>query len=351
MRYPLTSHFDRVPLAHAPTPFEPLPRLSAFLGGPAIYVKRDDCTGLAFGGNKTRKLEFLMAEALAAGADTVITTGGVQSNHVRQTIAAAARLGLKSEVVLRRVVSWPDAAYAASGNVLLDRLLGAAVHILDANADAAATMEEIAARVRRQGAKPYVVPLGGSNAVGALGYVRSIEEITAQAEDAGLNLTHVVHAAGSGGTQAGLAAGLAALDSPARLVSIAVLPAAAELGRQVADIVPGVMARLKSTKVVAPAHLAVNGDYAGPAYGQPTPAMIEAVTETARREGLLLDPVYTGKAMAGLFALVRSGELGRGHTVVFLHSGGAPGLFAYPSLFDGSDAPWPAVLKAGGKLL
>ena len=334
MHYPLTERLNRVPLAHTPTPLEPLPRLTEHLGGPAIYVKRDDGTGLALGGNKTRKLEFLMADALDRGADTVITVGGVQSNHVRQTVAAAAKLGLKAEAVLCDMVEGRDGEYFASGNVLLDHLMGASVHVIEASVDATGYMEDLAETVRRRGGTPYIVPMGGSNSVGALGYVRCAEEITAQG--ANIGVTHVVHASGSAGTQSGLAGGLAALGSPLSLVAIGVKPSNGAIRRDVEAIVPGVLNILGVEAEVPSTHLHVNEDYSGPGYGLPTDAMIEAVTTVARLEGLLLDPVYTGKAMAGLFDLARTGKLGGGDTVVFVHTGGAPGLFAYPSLFPGS---------------
>ena len=334
MHYPLTERLERVPLAHTPTPLEPLPRLAEHLGGPALYVKRDDGTGLAFGGNKTRKLEFLMADALAHGADTVITVGGVQSNHVRQTVAAAAKLGLKAEAVLCDIVEGRDREYFQSGNVLLDRLMGATVHVIEASVDATGYMEDLAETVRRRGGTPYIVPMGGSNPIGALGYVRCAEEIAAQGADIGV--THVIHATGSAGTQSGLAGGLAALGSSLVLLSIGVKPSNGAVRRDVEAIVPGVLDLLGVEAEVPAAHFHVNEDYSGPGYGLPTDEMIEAVTTVARLEGLLLDPVYTGKAMAGLFDLARTGMLGAEDTVVFVHTGGAPGLFAYPSLFQGA---------------
>ncbi|MDP6120834.1 MAG: D-cysteine desulfhydrase [Rhodospirillales bacterium] len=334
MHYPLTERFQRVPLAHAPTPLEPLPRLAEHLGGPAIYVKRDDATGLAFGGNKTRKLEFLMADALDQGTDTVITVGGVQSNHVRQTVAAAAKLGLKAEAVLCDIVEGRDEEYFHSGNVLVDHLMGASVHVIEASVDATGYMEDLVDTVRGRGGVPYIVPMGGSNPVGALGYVRCAEEIIAQGADIGA--THVVHATGSAGTQSGLAGGLATLGSPLALVAIGVKPSNGAIRRDVEAIVPGVLDLLSVEAEVPPVHLHVNEDYSGPGYGLPTDGMVEAVTTVARLEGLLLDPVYTGKAMAGLFDLARTGKLGAEDTVVFVHTGGAPGLFSYPSLFQGS---------------
>ncbi|HIC80856.1 MAG TPA: pyridoxal-phosphate dependent enzyme, partial [Kiloniellaceae bacterium] len=207
----------RLRLAHLPTPLEPLERLSADLGGPRILVKRDDCTGLGLGGNKTRKLEFLLAEAAAQGADTVITTGGIQSNHVRQTAAAAAKLGLACELVLTRVVPWGGPDYELSGNIQLDRLFGAKLHLHDGDTDRIAAMESLAESLRRSGRSPYLIPTGGSNAIGALGYVAAAVELAGQLGEAGEKVAAVVHACSSGGTQAGLTAGFAALAPDVRV--------------------------------------------------------------------------------------------------------------------------------------
>ena len=298
--------FPRVSLAHLPTPLEPLERLSAHLGkrfggGPRLFIKRDDCTGLAFGGNKTRKLEFLLAEALEARADTVITAGGIQSNHVRQTAAAAAKLGLKAELVLARNVPWGGDDFERTGNIQIDRLLGARIHLLSTETDRAAAMETLAAELRETGARPYIVPVGGSNPTGALGYANCARELAAQAEDTIEGFDYLVFASGSGGTQGGLVAGLTALGSEA------------------ADRV----------EVVA--------GYAGEGYGLPTDGMRRAVELVARLEGILLDPVYSGKAMAGLIGLIAEGRFKPSDRVVFLHSGGTPALFAYRSVFEGQD--------------
>jgi 1-aminocyclopropane-1-carboxylate deaminase/D-cysteine desulfhydrase-like pyridoxal-dependent ACC family enzyme len=207
MSDPLFERFPRVRLAHLPTPLEPLARLTEALGGPPILIKRDDCTGLAFGGNKTRKLEFLLADARTAGADTVITAGGLQSNHVRQTAAAANRLGLASHLVLQRYHDWPDAAYLESGNLLLDALLGARIHVAPPDQPRDQVMARLAERLSAEGAQPYVIPAGGSNAVGGLGYAAAAGEILNQAATIGIDVGAVVFATASGGTQGGLMAG------------------------------------------------------------------------------------------------------------------------------------------------
>jgi D-cysteine desulfhydrase family pyridoxal phosphate-dependent enzyme len=328
--------FPRAALAHLPTPLEPMERLSAELGGPRLWVKRDDCTGLALGGNKTRKLEFLMAEALEAGADSVITAGGVQSNHVRQTAAAAAKLGLAAHLVLTRNVPWDKDGYDRTGNILLDRLLGAEIRILPAGSDRAAAMDALAASLRAAGGRPYVIPLGGSNATGALGYALCARELLAQAEALCGGLDAVVLASSSGGSQAGLIAGLAALDHPARVIGIEVDGDREGVAAAVREVAAAAAQRLGLDAGEVVARVEVVAGYGGPGYGLPTPEMRRAVELAARREGLLLDPVYSGKAMAGLIGLIAEGRFGPDDRVVFLHSGGTPALFAYRSVFEGS---------------
>ena len=318
--------FPRAALAHLPTPLEPMERLGAEFGGPRLFVKRDDCTGLALGGNKTRKLEFLMAEALAAGATCVVTAGGVQSNHVRQTAAAAAKLGLAAHLVLTRNVP-PDAArdrdgYDRTGNILLDRLLGAEIRILPAGGDRAAAMDALATSLRAAGGRPYVSPLGGSNATGALGYALCARELLAQAE------------ALCGGLDAGLIAGLAALGHPARGIGVEVDGDREGVAAAVREVAAAVAERLGLEPGEVVARVEVVAGYGGPGYGLPTPEMRRAVELAARREGLLLDPVYSGKAMAGLIGLIAEGRFGPDERVVFLHSGGTPALFAYRSVFE-----------------
>ena len=327
----------RVPLAHLPTPLEPMERLGAALGGPQLFVKRDDCTGLALGGNKTRKLEFLMAEALEAGATCVITAGGLQSNHVRQTAAAAVKLGLAAHLVLTRNVP-QDATrdrdgYDRTGNILLDRLLGAEIQILPAGSDRAAAMAARAASLRAAGARPYVIPLGGSNATGALGYALCARELLAQAETLCGGLDTIVLASSSGGSQAGLIAGLEALGHPARVIGVEVDGDRESVAAAVREVAAAIAERLGLDAGAVAARVEVIAGYGGPGYGLPTPDMRRAVELAARREGLLLDPVYSGKAMAGLIGLIAEGRFEPGERVVFLHSGGAPALFAYRSEF------------------
>lgn len=328
------ARFPRIRLGHLPTPIEAMPSLSKHLGGPNLYIKRDDCTGLASGGNKTRKLEFLMAEALAEGADTVLTQGAVQSNHARQTAAAAAKLGLDCTLLLEQRVTGFGEDYEESGNVLLDRLFGAEIAgRLPAGTDMAAALDALAAELRGKGRKPYVIPGGGSNPVGALGYVNCALELLQQSFDAGLRLDHIVIATGSAGTQAGLVVGLVGANSGVPLTGVSVrAPQARQeenvhrLAQATAELV-GLSAPIPRAAVVA------DDNYVGAGYGLPTAEMIEAVTLTARHEGILLDPVYTGKGMAGLIGLVRAGRFGRNENVLFIHTGGSVGLFGYRRSF------------------
>ena len=332
------SKFPRIPLAHLPTPLEYLPRLSEHLGGPRILVKRDDCTGLATGGNKTRKLEYLMAEAEAQGADTILTIGGVQSNHVRQTAAAAARAGLSCHLVLARAVPWDDPAYEVSGNVQLDHLLGAQVHVLPEGTDREAAFHRMARVLRTNGRKPYVIPSGGSNAMGAMGYVTCAEELSAQARDAGEKIDYLIHATGSGGTQAGLVAGFHQLNSETQVLGVDITAAADDIAAKVWAIARETSDQLQSENALRKTSVQVVEGYAGAAYGLPTEQMRAAVRQVARLEGLILDPVYTGKAMAGLIDMVRQGRFSPEQTIVFLHTGGMPGLFAYNEFFQADDA-------------
>ena len=328
------SRFPRIRFVHGPTPREPMTRLSALLGGPNLYVKRDDCTGLAGGGNKTRKLEFLMAEAEAQGCDTVITYGAVQSNHAHQTAAAAAFVGMKCEILLERRVPGRPEVYDTTGNVFLDRLLGAVVTYFPADHDMNAAAEEIAERVRAAGGRAYIIPGGGSSPTGALGYVSCAQELLYQAHDMDLRIDHIVHASGSGGTQGGLAAGLQAMNAGIPLTGISVRWAdRAKQEANVLAVAEGVADKLGLSGLIDPAQIVVDTGYVGAGYGQSTPEMVEAVTLTARHEGILLDPVYTGKGMAGLIGLIRAGRFGPDDNVVFVYTGGSAALFAYEDEF------------------
>ncbi len=323
------AQFPRVKLCQAPTPLEHLPNLSKALGGPAIWMKRDDLTGMGGGGNKVRKLEYLAGDALAKGADHLVTQGAVQSNHVRQTAAVAAKLGLRCTAVLEHRIDTNDHEYLNSGNVLLDRLMGIDIEYRPGGADMQAAIEEVGAKLERDGAKPYLIPGGGSNATGALGYVHVAAELVAQLNELGLNVDRLVHATGSAGTQAGLVAGLHALNSPIRTLGIGVRNPRDKQEANVRKLAEATLAHLGIKQPLPADAVEANCDYVGPGYGHPTPGMVEAVQMVARTEGIFLDPVYSGKGMAGLIDLIRNGTFKSGQTVVFLHTGGSTGLFGY----------------------
>lgn len=327
----LLARFPRRRYTDRPTPIEPLPHLSRHLGGPDLLVKRDDLLGLAAGGNKTRKLEFLVADALARGADTLITCGAVQSNHCRLTLAAAIREGLRCRLLLEERV--PGSFHAdASGNHLLFRLLGAEeIRVVEGGTDLAAAMAEMAAQVEAEGRRAYVIPGGGSNALGALGYVACAQEIVQQAFEEGLAPDHVVCASGSGGTHAGLLAGLGSLGADLPLTGISVRQPRGRQEEWIASLARSTRELLGIGGEPARETVVVDDRFVGEGYSLPTPEMREAVQLAARLEGLLLDPVYTGKAMAGLIGLVREGRFERGEKVLFVHTGGAPALYEYAS--------------------
>lgn len=332
------ARFARHTLGHLPTPLEPLLNLTRALGGPEIWIKRDDCTGLATGGNKTRKLEFLVGEAIEQGADTLVTQGATQSNHVRQTAAAACRVGMQCHALLeRRVVNQGD-GYESAGNVLLDDLLNCTYAFRDEGLDMNAEARDLAERLKEAGRKPYFIPGGGSNPVGALGYALAASELVYQADMRNLKIDTVVHATGSAGTQAGLLAGFHALNAPIDTIGISVRAAKAaqianvhRLACETSELI-GVRDEIPVERVVA------YDDYVGPGYGQPTDGMVGAIEMLASEEAIFLDPVYSGKGMAGLIDLIARGRLVKGQRVVFLHTGGSAGLFAYRHLFARSAA-------------
>jgi len=322
----------RLRIAHLPTPLEPLDNLSRQLGGPRIWVKRDDCTGLATGGNKTRKLEFLIADALRRKAETLVTVGATQSNHVRQT-AAAARFGLGCEVLLEREVVRDD-DYANNGNILLDRLFGAKIHQRPPSDDLNRAGEDLAAEIAANGDATYFIPTGGSSPVGALGYVVCALELAERFRETGIEPAAVIVATGSQGTQAGLLTGfsLAGVDVP--VIGITVSRDGEEQADLVWDLTRKTAELAEAELWIGRGQVLCDGAYFAPGYGQPNDGMVEALSLTARTEGLILDPVYSGKAMAGLIAMIRSGRFGSQDPVVFLHTGGATGLFGYRSLFS-----------------
>ena len=341
------TRFPRISLAHLPTPIEPLPRLSEALGGPEIWIKRDDCTGLSTGGNKTRKLEFLMAEARAEGADMVMTQGATQSNHARQTAAAAARLGLGCHILLEDRTGSTAHNYNHNGNVLLDHLHGATTEMHPSGGDMNAALETAAAARRGTGASVYTIPGGGSNSTGALGYVNAALELVTQLNEIGLVIDHIVHATGSAGTQAGLVAGLAAMNANIPLLGIGVRAPRDRQEENVFALAVATAEKLGCPDVVARENVVANCDYVGDGYGIPTAGCLEAISLFAECEGILLDPVYSAKAAAGLIDLIRKGSFTASQRVMFIHTGGAAALFGYDAAFD-MTTKWTGDAPAAG---
>ena len=323
--------FARVGLAQLPTPLEPLPRLSAHLRGPRLWVKREDCTGLGFGGNKLRKLDHVLHEAIAEGADTLVSGGVVQSNSQRQVAAAAAKLGLGCHLaVYHGRVAPPTPAYETSGNALLNRLYGASLHAVPWMGDRNQAIERLADELRARGRRPYVVPYGVSNALGAVGYASALLEIATQTGALGFTPRAIVHCSGSGGTQAGLAVAAASVLPETDIVGIDI---DAEPERVAADVRRYAHAAAEVLDVAFDdTRIEVVAGHAGPAYGTVHDATIEALHLAGRLEALVLDPVYSGKGLAGLIALARAGRWSAADDVVFVHTGGAPALFAYDSV-------------------
>ncbi|HXF81445.1 MAG TPA: D-cysteine desulfhydrase family protein [bacterium] len=319
-------NLPRVTLAHLPTPLEEAPRLSEFLGGPRIWLKRDDLTGLAMGGSKARKLEFLLGQARAQGCDVVITVGAVQSNHARLTAAASRRLGM--DVVL--VLNGEDPGQA-QGNLLLDRIFGADVRIVQTDDDYVllGVVDDVARQLRREGRRPYVIPRGGSNAYGAAAYMAAALELLTQANQRGVRVDAIVHASTSGGTQSGLYTGTKVTESGVQVIGISAGPKKDVVARRVLGIVEELAALLELRWRPHPDDIIVYDEFVGERYGVPTAECLEAIRLLARTEGVLLDPVYTGKAMAGLRGLIAAERFRSGQNVVFWHTGGQPALFAH----------------------
>jgi L-cysteate sulfo-lyase len=324
------ARFLRLGLAHLPTPLEPMRRLTEHLGGPRLWVKREDATGVGFGGNKLRKLDYVLHGALASKADTLVSGGVVQSNSQRQVAAVAAKLGLECHLaVYHGRLAPPTPEYETSGNALLNRLFGAHLHDVPWTGDRNAAIEALCERLRQEGRRPYFVPYGVSNALGAVGYASTVDEIAAQASTAGFYPSAIVHCTGSAATQAGLVVGASIALKGTRVIGIDI---DAEPERVRADVVR--YAEAAADLLETPFHetgVEVIGGHAGPGYGVPHAATIDAIKLAGAREALVLDPVYSGKALAGLMALVRAGRWQPSDNVVFVHTGGAPALFAYRS--------------------
>lgn len=326
------NRMPRVALAHLPTPVEAMENLAAAMGrGGGLYVKRDDCTGLAFGGNKVRQLEFYLGEARAQGADTILITGAVQSNFVRCAAAGAAKLGMDCHVQLEERVAGKAGEYRTSGNVLLDRMLGATIHYYPEGEDeegADRRVREIADDLKAAGRETYVVPLApGHKPLGALGYVVAAREILGQIEAAGIRIDEIVVASGSGSTHAGLLFGLRALGSDIRVTGVCVRREAAIQKQRIADRCRDLAELLGVEPVVGDDDVITTDDFLAPGYGLFNEPTVRAIDHAARCEALILDPVYTGKVMAATIGRAR--KTGPDHGIMFMHTGGTPGAFAY----------------------
>lgn len=328
--------FSRVSLGHFPTPLEPMDGLRRRLGGgPRLFIKRDDCSGLATGGNKTRKLEYLMGEAIAQKAQMVVTHGAVQSNHVRQTAAAAARYGLECVALLEQRVPDTGVEYEKNGNMLLNDLMGIRYEFRAAGGNMNEETEAWCRQISQSGKHSYFIPGGGSNEVGALGYVNCFYEMSDQIGALGENINWLVHATGSAGTQAGLIAGAAFLDSPMNIMGVSVRACAQDQKERVAGVAQKTLVRLGSDKKINAGEVLVDDRFVGPGYGQLDESVVAAIQLLAQTEGIFLDPVYSGKGFAGLLAQIREGKFHDSDSVIFLHTGGATALFAYRAVLSG----------------
>jgi len=322
------------------TPIEKLSKLTEILGGATIYIKRDDLLGLTGGGNKTRKLEFVIADALQKGCDTIITCGAPQSNHCRLTLSAAIKEGLKCRMVIEERVpgSFDE---NASGNYFLFRLMGVdKIKVVQKGSDEVAEMQKMADEAAAEGLNPYIIDGSNASALSALGYVACAQEITAQTFDMGVHIDYIISASGSGGTHGGLVTGLCALNSTIETIGINVRREKDAQEKKVNKVVTDTISFL-GLSMDPPENLVVcNDDYFPPGYSRPNPEMVEAVKLLASLEGILLDPVYTGKSMAGLIGLVRKGNIKKDKNVLFIHTGGSPALYAYQDyFFDNQENP------------
>ena len=323
--------FERIKLGHFPTPIEHLKNVSEYLDGPNIFIKRDDCTGLATGGNKTRKLEFLMADAIKSKAELIVTVGAIQSNHARQTAAACSLKGLKCLIILEQRLKDPPDAYMNSGNVFLDKLLGAEVMLCPKNQDILEYSTKVVEDIKSKGTNVYFIPGGGSNSIGALGYVECFKEILEK--NSKYNFTHIIHATGSSGTQAGLLAGKKYFKSQLQIIGISVRYEKKIQEEKVYNEAKKVCEKLKCD-VLDRSEVVAYDDYVGSGYGEPTDGMIEATNLLAKKEAILLDPVYSGKGFAGLIGLIRQKKFTKKDNILFIHTGGAVSLSAYEWAFN-----------------
>ena len=329
--------FARYPFLFGPSPVHPLERLSAHLGGARIWAKRDDCnSGLAFGGNKIRKLEYLVADAIAQGCDTLVSIGGVQSNHTRQVAAAAARVGMRCVLIQESWVDWPDAVYDRVGNILLSRILGADVRLVQAGFGIGfkESWEQALAEIEAAGGRPYAIPAGASDhRLGGLGFARWAGEVEHQERELGVFFDTVIVCSVTGSTQAGMIAGFAAQDRPRRVVGIDASAKAKETLEQVTRIARRTAELIGIGRDLRDEEIILDDRYHAGTYGIPDERTLEAIRLAARLEGMLTDPVYEGKSMAGLIDLVSRAEIERSSTVLYAHLGGQPALNGYSALF------------------
>lgn len=330
--------FPRYPLTFGPTPIQPLKRLSAHLGGKVeLFAKREDCnSGLAFGGNKTRKLEYLIPDVIAQGADTLVSIGGVQSNQTRQVAAVAAHLGMKCVLVQENWVNYSDAVYDRVGNIQMSRMMGADVRLVPDGFDIGIrrSWEEAMADVRAKGGKPYPIPAGCSeHPLGGLGFVGFAEEVRAQEAEMGLRFDYIVVCSVTGSTQAGMVVGFAAEGRADRVIGIDASAKPAQTREQILRIARGTADRVELGRDITEADVVLDERFGGPEYGLPSEGTLEAIRLSARFEGMLTDPVYEGKSMHGMIEKVRLGEFPAGSKVLYAHLGGVPALSAYSYLF------------------
>jgi 1-aminocyclopropane-1-carboxylate deaminase len=329
--------FPRYPLLFGPSPVHPLERLTAHLGGPQIWAKREDCnSGLAYGGNKTRKLEYIVPDVLASGADTLVSIGGVQSNHTRQVAAVAARLGLKARLVQERWVDWPDAVNDKVGNILLSRIMGADVHLdpsgfgIEIKSSWQAALDD----VKAHGGRPYPIPAGASeHPLGGLGFANWALEVEQQESELGVFFDTVVVCSVTGSTQAGMIAGFAGQARPRRVIGIDASARLTETRDQVARIARHTAEQIGLGRELRDDEITVLEGWAGDRYGIPVQSTIDAILLSGRLEGMIIDPVYEGKSMAGLIDLVAQGEIKKDSKVLYAHLGGQPALNAYSGIF------------------
>ena len=327
----MIENFQRVSLGHFPTPVEHLKSISALLGGPQIYIKRDDCTGLATGGNKTRKLEFILADALDKNADLVVTVGAIQSNHARQTAAACAKLGLRCLIILEHRLKGAPEIYNNSGNVFLNKVFGAEMIMCPKYRVVEDYADEIIKERRQSGENPYFIPVGGSNHLGELGYIECFREITKDQNSD--SFSHIILATGSGGTHAGLIAGKTIFKSDIEVIGISIKGTKKEQEEKVFQLA---INSLEYVSGPSPSKedVIIMDDFVGPGYAEPTDGMRKALSLMATKEGILLDHVYSGKAFDGLIGLIKSNFFQPSDKVLFLHTGGSAAIPAFEWAFE-----------------